>query len=467
MMVAKLAREIHRRNEFLTQMQANSFPEQWAFVTDTSRLIAALCTRRAGKSMGAAARTIKKARAYPGCNFLYIALTRETARGIIWKDCLQYLLDKYKIRHTFNRSRLVVTLRDGGSEIYLFGVDANRRQAEKALGRKYKEITVDEGASYEIDLDELVSKYLRPATIDLCGSIVMIGTPGNRTHNLFYRVTNGKVPGWSVHRWTAFDNRFVAEQWALEIATLKAENPGIERTTGYQQMMLGKWVVDESRLVYQFEHDRNTVAERPKSALNLVLGVDLGFNDASAFVLCAYSYHDPNLYIIKAYKRSEMTITDVANVCRALETMYGPMRRVVDGASKQAVQELIQRQGLHFETAEKTGKADFISLMNDDFSISRIKLLEGETEQLSTEYSSLVWDEKKFAKHVREEDASCPNHLADAALYAWRYCYNYLSRELPMFKVKTDEDQVSEFWDHEEEAGEQEEQEEKHWWDAA
>jgi hypothetical protein len=36
----------------------------------------------------------------------------------------------------------------------------------------------------------------------------------------------------------------------------------------------------------------------------------------------------------------------------------------------------------------------------------------------------------------REEDPKCKNHQADAALYAWRYCYQYLAENLPKPKPR-------------------------------
>src|SRR6266852_4951920 len=47
---------------------------------------------------------------------------------------------------------------------------------------------------------------------------------------------------------------------------------------------------------------------------------------------------------------------------------------------------------------------------------------------LAEEYAQLIWDDRS-AK--REEHPGCSNHLTDATLYAWRYCYAYLSEAPP------------------------------------
>ena len=42
--------------------------------------------------------------------------------------------------------------------------------------------------------------------------------------------------------------------------------------------------------------------------------------------------------------------------------------------------------------------------------------------ELYTEWSSLMWKDS----NKDTEDDRCQNHLSDATLYAWRYCYHYL-----------------------------------------
>ena len=59
-----------------------------------------------------------------------------------------------------------------------------------------------------------------------------------------------------------------------------------------------------------------------------------------------------------------------------------------------------------------------------------------------------MWDERS-AK--RDEHPNCPNHLTDATLYAWRFCYGYLS-EAP---VEPPRPYTPEWFEQEEKAMEQ------------
>ena len=92
--------------------------------------------------------------------------------------------------------------------------------------------------------------------------------------------------------------------------------------------------------------------------------------------------------------------------------------------SKQAVEEMRRRHDLPLTPAEKTGKADFIEIMNGDFVSGYIKVHKKAALPLIEEYGQLIWDDRS---HRKEEHASCPNHCVDAALYAWRHCYQWLS----------------------------------------
>jgi hypothetical protein len=316
-------------------------------------------------------------------------------------------------------------------------MDADEQEKDKALGQKFKSIVIDEAASYGVDLHEMVYGILKPATADYRGTIAMIGTPGNMKRGLFYDLTKGQNPGeagrwesmgWSGHRWTAFDNPHMADKWKDEIEDLRLANPLVESTPLFQQHYLGKWVIDDSNLVYRFDYERNTFEELPVltkgGRWRYVLGIDLGFNDPTAWVVCAYHDHDRTLYVLGAHKKAKCDITEVADQTRKLMSRFEFDRIVIDNANKQAVEEMRRRHDIPLTPAEKTGKADFIELMNADFTSGWIKLHKKAAAPLYEEYSQLIWDDRSPR---REEHAACANHCSDAMLYAWRHCFQWLS----------------------------------------
>jgi hypothetical protein len=446
-------REIVRRKAKQPKLLDPRFTKQNDFIEDISRLKAALCTRRAGKSYGAGLYLFQEALANPGVSCLYIALTRDSAKKIMVKDVLNPINAKHKLGAHLNKTELTYTL-PNQSVIYLLGADADEQEKEKLLGQKYKLVVIDESASYSIDLRDLVYRILKPAMTDLEGTIVMIGTPGNVTRGLYYDITTGAEKGWSIHKWSALDNPHISKQIRNEMNELIANNPAIVETPLWKQMYLGEWFIDKEKLVYKYQEDRNSLLALPelrgRSSWNYVLGVDLGYEDATGFSICAYNEFDQNLYVASTSKKVHMDVTDVAEKIKELMLRYPFVKFIVDGANKQAVEEIKRRHGIPLEAADKTGKVDFIEIMNSELIQGKIKVIKsGDEGGLIDEWLALVWDEKSLKK---QENPACPNHLSDATLYAWRYCYTYLAEKFRPKPDPTSEEAIDEFWDKEAEA---------------
>jgi len=429
------------------QLTASKFEAQRRFLDDGSKFKAARCTRRAGKSYADALMLFESALNHPGASVLYLGITFGSAKRIMWKDCVKAVNRRHKIGGVPNESELTMTL-PNGSVIYLAGADSNEKEMEKLLGQKYPLIVIDEAQSWKQDLNHLVYNILKPCVADYEGQIVMTGTPNNVKRGLFYDVTTGKEPGWSAHEWTAFDNPYMRDKWDREIQDLMARKPGIEHTPGFKQNYLNEWCVDESSLVYKFDSQRNQVAETPNHRTNrdgwqYVIGVDLGYSpDPTAFVVMTFQRFDKALYVIDCHKEHEMIPSVVAARIKHYLSKYPNAHVVMDAANLQAVEEMRQRHQLPIKAAEKHGKPGFIALMNDDIVRGVVKLC-ARADDLADEWSQLVWEDEARKK----EDPRCENHLSDAALYAWRYAFNYLSEDRP--QPEPDGDEADEFWSRE------------------
>lgn len=419
---------ITRRFAPTANLLSTAFDKQFGVMNDPARLKSISCTRRAAKSYTSGLYLFKEALEHPKVNCLYIGLTRDSAKRIMWKDVLTDINDNRRIGAKPNIADLSMTLQNG-SVIYLLGADSDEKQKEKILGQKFKLIIVDEAASYTIDLRRLVYGILRPTTTDWRGTICLTGTAGNIVKGLFFDVVNGIEPGWSRHSWTTFDNPYMAKQWEEEIAELIAANPLIVETALFKQMYLNQWVVDEDKLVYKYKRSRNNNAYTQLPAYSTpyrtILGIDLGYDDETAFIVNHWHAEDPNLYISRVIKKAKLDITDVANIAKELDNQYKFDVKVVDGSDKQAVMELNNRHSLNLIPADKTGKSDFIEIFNAELIQGRIKVCEADCKSLTDEWEALIWDEKSIK---RKEHESYSNHACDAALYAWRYTYTYLAK---------------------------------------
>ena len=175
------------------------FPEQLIFYQDPSKLKGLFCTRRAAKSYTDALCMVAECLSNPGVNCLFIGLTRESAKGIIWKDILKVINTEHELNASFNGTALTMTF-PNGSVIWVTGVDADEDEMNKLLGKKYRLVCLDESSLYTINCRRLVYGILKPAVADPNkdgerGSIIMSGTASNFTQGLFFDITTGKEPG--------------------------------------------------------------------------------------------------------------------------------------------------------------------------------------------------------------------------------------------------------------------------------
>lgn len=415
-----------------------NFPEQKAYVYDDSPLGSVLCNRRAGKSYSAGLKLFRKGYEYPGSTVLYLALTRDSAKRIMWKDVLRAIAKQYKIEVTLNNTNLEMTL-PNGSVIKLAGADASIKEREKFLGGKYPIVIIDEAGSFANDLSDLVYEYLEPAVADFDGIIDLIGTPTVFWQGFFCQVSEGREKGWANHNWSSSDNPYIAAQMARKIAQIKARNPRVEETPGFQRMYLAQWVRDTDNLIYKYQA-ANLIDALPQTEMDgQVLGIDLGFNDASAYSLVQYYFHDPVLYVARTFKKAKQIVDDVVETMKDFIQRHEIHTIVIDNASKQVVETLKARFSLYdvvIYAADKRDKIEFIGIMNSDFIMGRIKLLKSETEDYVEELENLIKDPNKLKT---TEHPSCDNHICDSALYAWRYARNF--RAEPEEVIVSEEDE--------------------------
>lgn len=442
-----------------------TMPEQAAFIRDPSRLKVIFSTRRGGKSYGEGRYLCMEAFETPNVSCLYIGLTRESAWRVMWRDVLKDINTKLQLGASFNETKLLMTL-PNGSTVQLLGLDAAEDEKAKLLGGKYKVVVIDEAASFTIDLRALIYDVLKPAVADHRGTIVMSSTPTNLHAGMFFDLTKDQDPmvpglwkrdGWSCHRWSYEQNHYIRAQVEEEIAELVAvKGEIVKETPGFKQNWRGQWCIDDSRLVYKFNIGRNSfddvLPQFRSGGWHYVLGVDTGWK-ASAFTLTAYHDHSPLLYVLESWKRRAMDVTHMAEAVKWYEARFEIEQSVVDGANKQAVQELNSRHGLSLQAADKKDKFEFIDIMNDDFAMERIRVSSAQWEPelvtrftdaarcgtedyvskfkcglLVGEYAKLVLDERKLLRlRKREEHPNSENHCADSTLYPWRYAYPYLS----------------------------------------
>lgn len=445
---------------------------QRRFIADPSPLKLAFCTRRAGKSMAVAIGMIADSFQHPRAHYSILGIARADLRDIYWTPILKELDRRYDLGATFNESSLSMTMPNGAT-IRLIGADTSQREHRKLLGGKKRMIAVDESQAFGTDLRELVYGVLKPSLADYNGTLLCVGTPSNQTVGFFHDLTRGceagkpgpagmREPGWNLHTWSTADNTALVDgermcdRFAREIADLKAANPDIERVPWFQQNYLGRWVVESDARCYRFDPERNsfdgTLPSFEAGNWHYTLSFDLGYHpDACAFVVSAYHDFCSTLWFIESWKEWRLDITSVAERVHAYKQRYPLDAIVLDGSNLQLVEELRRRHNLPLICAKKPDKASWIELFNAEMLQGRIRFDLGRCNQgvpkgydpahpsavqeslsIADEYAGLIWNERKLRETgKREELASCPNHLADAALYNFRHTHQYLATPAP------------------------------------
>lgn len=397
-----------------------SFLKQKEAILDNSKLKAYNCTRRGGKTNTVARELIDAFINKPKSNQLYIALTLDSAKEIIWSVLTELLEDNGIQFRTIENKGIIIGL--NGSRIRLFGADSGYKEMRKVLGQKLFRVCIDEAGSFTIDMNRLVYQMIMPALTDLDGQMILLGTCENIPRTFFERVTEGVEKGWSIHKWTTFDNPYLRVNWEKEIKRIIESNPNAYELSWFKTHYLNQWCTDDNLSIIKLLDD--TIIESFKlDNWTYVLGVDLGFNDATALSILAYHENVDFSVVVESFKSSEMDITQVAGLIRNTLQKYPISITIIDGANKQAVVEMRNRHMLSLVPAQKTDKADYLRILRDDVLQLRLKIFKDSNNELINEWAQLQWKDEQKDK----EDPRCQNHLSDATLYAWRHVYHYLS----------------------------------------
>lgn len=419
--------EIQRRL-MLKKVLDEAFPEQLNFILDQSKNKAAMCTRRSGKSLSVAIMATYRALEQPNTPILIVGQTRQIIKSIHWDSTFPELFRRLGIKAQFHVTDMKIIF-DNGSTVKFLGIDSEDNAADKILGQKYKLCALDEAAFYSISLEHALDAIIRPTLLDLEGQLVLISTASFNLESYFYKVTENIIKGWSVHKWSLSQNPHVAKQWALEKARMLELDPQLETRPYYQVMYGNKWVILQEDKVMKF--DRSMIIDSlpigDMRAYSYNLSIDLGFNDATAFLVTATRKNDRTLYVVDAQKQSGMDIQDVAERIQSLNDYYNFDNMIVDPASKQVVESIVRRYGFHLIAADKRDKKGNVMIANSEMAMGHVKYVKGKTELLIEEQEALIWDKRILeSSGAYIEKASCENHLNDCFLYIFRFSYNYL-----------------------------------------
>jgi len=423
-----LARDIDF-NEY--RLLKTLYNKQQTVYNDNAQNIAAICSRRVGKTE-LAARLLVKDALHPNHHAIYFALRFDSAI----RQCY-VLVDRLikdlgiPVAHQ-SKSDGIIEL-SNGSDIVFRG-NSNRGEADRNLGGKWSLAILDE-IQNQCQPEYLIDVVLRPGLKDYNGRLVLLGTPPRIPHTYIEKVWE-KYEGWVKYNWTMFENPFVNKGLDEYLDNICKEK-GVTRDAPFIQReyfgRFGIWdfesMVIKDPLLYDGDIEK-LIKEGKFHADYVYGGIDWGGTDYNGIVTVAWDHKQNIGYILKDYKFNQATATEIIEKCKeslgeaqnVLSLSGSPISNVnyyADHNVKSLVFELQNNYNFPIQLAYKHDKDSALDVLGD---LCRYKIYTPEKSHLKDEYDTTV--------HPRDEetdailpgiDPACPHpDVLDALLYASR-----------------------------------------------
>lgn len=395
------------------------FPQQRDFFFDSAsqgRYRVARCTRRAGKTTGAAIKLLYTLVMDPRSVGLYVAKSTTIVRDQIWPE-LKTLVAEHDLPFEFNETQLRIAHKKSTGRIIFRGA-SDAAQLDKlrglGVGGSFVLSIMDESGTFGSEMEQLVSSVISPGLRDRGGEMLLIGTPGYYPEGLFYEASEGLRPNWVRRRWTLQDNPFISDD-AKNYDLIKLEEGLTEDDPVFIREWKGEYAINLKTQMFDFDPARNRFTTEPADNLTYFLGVDFGWVDETAIVALGWSHFERKMYAVESWAASEQTSDMVADQLQRLISKYRPTRIIGDvgGYGKGPAEQIWSDYKIYIEPAVKTEKLNHVEFMNSAF--RRGDLLVRYNDELARELPKVLWAENKRDAHNKAKD-----NRSFALMYAWR-----------------------------------------------
>jgi len=437
------------------------FDKQLKFVTDPRPFKCAVCSRRSGKTIACAADLVDTALSTPEIVCLYITLSRNNAKKLIWPE-LQKLNRNFALGGSEDMTELSM-LFPNGSVIYCSGAK-DESEIEKFRGLALKKVYIDECQSFRPYIQELIDDVLSAALLDYAGTLCLIGTPGPIPTGYFAEVAGvvkdkmEKSEAWSHHGWTYFDNPHITKKSGMTHQALldrELRRRGVtSNDPSIQREYYGKWVLDSDSLWIHYNDKLNHYTEMPPSPptkYNYIMGIDLGFNDADAIAVLAWSDTEPCTYLVDEVVTAKQGLSELVEQIKLLQKKYDITKMIIDegGLGKKLAEEMRRQHALPVEPADKARKQENVAFLNDALRTGRFKA-KSNSKFAQDSYLVEIDRSKSRPDKIKISD-KYHSDIIDAVLYAFKESPAF-AYEPPKYKPKPGtkewaEAQSSEMWE--------------------
>lgn len=386
-------------------------PSQQAMVEglSTKRNWVHISARRTGKSSGAAVLALAKL-LEPNQSVIVVAPDFNLS-SIIW-DFTTELIEAFNIEtKRFNlKDRVVRLVNDSTLRL----LSANNRSS--LVGRAANLLIVDEAAL--IPDDEYFTRDLRPALSTYPDSrALFISTPRGRENYLYQYYLRGDDPnfpewGSGLFPWHANPR--------LTQADIEEAKRAIPETL-FRQEYYCEWASFEGQ-IYKLDENKHLTDLTSEQAsyvispdnprFTFIGGLDMGFRDATAFVIAATD--GTHWFIVDEYIASEGTTSQHAEVIKAMSEYWNVENIYIDSAAQQTKADLAYDYDIACDNAIKS--------VNDGIAFIQ-SLIENNHVMFDIEHASYCFKSMSGYRWNSKTEKSKPyhdwtSHCCDAIRYA-------------------------------------------------
>jgi hypothetical protein len=397
-----------------------------------SKKIIACCSRRAGKT-DLASGAIVYAALIPNSRIIYMNLTYSNAINQIFENTIKRSNECGLTINSSSKSNGTIEW-SNGSSLRVMG-NSNNAEMDKLRGESKVSLVILDEFFHMRNTEYGINEVISPLMLDRSDSCILcIGTPPRIPHTFGEKCWNEKN-GWKKFKWTFRDNPYVpnAEEFIDDICKAK----GITRETPFIQReyygIIGAY--DTEAQVFK---DYKIYRDIPEFTFtNIVIGVDIGFEDHNGIVALAYNIHQPErCYVLEERKFNKAAVSEIVE---NIKQVYNNSLKYVsnkddvlivcDNNNKELVYELFSVQKLPAYCCYKYNKELAIAQLSEWCRTGKINIKEN--GPLADEFERILYkrDEEDNILTEIDDDIYHPN-IMFALLYASRQMWNDIGNEL-------------------------------------
>ena len=394
--------------------------------------------RRAGKTDNIG-RLLYFVAAKPDMHAYYINLTFGNAMDQMWELLLKVAkMCDIDIAKTSQKSGDIILA--NGSQIHLRG-NATVAEQEKFRGFKAGLVIVDEAQSQR-GLKPLIEEIIEPMLMDYEGSMLVLqGTPPRVPDTYFEKLyreyRDNPKPDAKSYNWNMLSNPFIPN--VDQELDLICERKGVTRDDPIIQReylgVVGAYDVEARMFNHVATYDGTIPESFFSEPIEVVIGVDYGFNDFNSVIGMAFRKDTGKAYVYYEDKFNKATVTEIiTSVRKAVDQgkgllMKNPKNRLTDLGiycdtnEKSITYEMTQTYNLPAYNAWKYNKNMALSQLKVD--MQKAQILVPKDGVIEDETKRILYKRDKETDAILDEiddDVFHPDALM-ALLYASRQYY--------------------------------------------